>query len=415
MVPAGVSTEMLKGGGVSSLFLGIDDARFIHRGVLESPRARRQFGIRAASPVLDGRQIEITAGGRSWTVLATGEIPSRARAAGAGPELLRGRWTDSPADRLWAEPTQAQLLWDMDRFHLPRGKAAGDSTWAEWHYFNVVLAPDRWVYVALIIRGRVGTPGEWRGEVSITARDADGTHRPLTRTVPDQIIRFDTLSPNLHFGTESYVRLVGDTYHVRAVADGGSVDLRVHPAPYRYSPPADIGGSALVSGYVAPALYARAEGTVCLPRCEPVQHAQAYHDHNWGVWQNVSWEWGSASNERLSLLYGVVRGDSTATQGLFARLMDNEGVRGLYRPGPVRFTGTRTVAVGPARVRVPTGFVLSDPRRELEVTVDVTAAHMTDFQRRQRRYFVQMRGTATVRERGMQPERLQGFFETYVD
>ncbi len=415
MVPAGVSTEMLKGGGVAGLFLGIDQARFIHRNVLESPRARRQFSIRAASPVLDGRQVEIVAGGRSWKALASGEIPSRARAAGAAPNLLRGRWEDTPADRQWAEPTQAEQLGEMDRFHLPEGDAARDSTWAEWHYFNVLLAPDRWVYVTLMVAGRVRERGQWGGRVLLTVRERDGTHRSLTRDFPGQLVRFDTLSPDLRFGDGAEVRLEGATYRVLAGAGDARVDLRVTPAPRRYFPPTDIGGTTLTSGYVAPALFARADGTVCLPRCEQVSGVQAYHDHNWGVWRNVSWEWGSASGEGLSLLYGAVRGDSTATEGLFAYLVDEEGVRGVYRPAPVRFTGTRSVPVGPARVRVPTGLAFTDPRQDLEVTIKVEAVHVTDLRRPQRRYFVQMRGTATVRERGMQPERLQGFFETYVE
>jgi hypothetical protein len=29
-----------------------------------------------------------------------------------------------------------------------------------------------------------------------------------------------------------------------------------------------------------------------------------YHDHNWGFWQGVSWQWGQAQQGDLSLLYG---------------------------------------------------------------------------------------------------------------
>jgi hypothetical protein len=49
------------------------------------------------------------------------------------------------------------------------------------------------------------------------------------------------------------------------------------------------------------------------------------------------------------------------------------------------------------------------------VSVDVTAVHVTDRERPRRRWFVQMRGTATVREQGRVVARLPGFFETYVD
>jgi hypothetical protein len=31
-----------------------------------------------------------------------------------------------------------------------------------------------------------------------------------------------------------------------------------------------------------------------------------YHDHNWGFWRGVSWQWGQAQQGDLSLLYGRV-------------------------------------------------------------------------------------------------------------
>ncbi|HEX2211850.1 MAG TPA: ABC transporter permease, partial [Longimicrobium sp.] len=110
VVPAGISAEMLKAGGVSSLFLGIDHARFLQRNLLESPRGQREHGIRAASPILDGKPLELYAGDRRINVIATGEIPSRARAAGASPNLLQGRWMDSDADRQWTAPPQQRGL-----------------------------------------------------------------------------------------------------------------------------------------------------------------------------------------------------------------------------------------------------------------------------------------------------------------
>ena len=31
-----------------------------------------------------------------------------------------------------------------------------------------------------------------------------------------------------------------------------------------------------------------------------------YHDHNWGFWQGVSWQWGQVQQGDLSLIYGRV-------------------------------------------------------------------------------------------------------------
>ncbi|HEX2189141.1 MAG TPA: hypothetical protein VHG51_09610 [Longimicrobiaceae bacterium] len=416
LVPAGVSTEMLKAGGVSALFLGVDHARFVQRQVLESPRGREEHGIRAGSPVLDGKQVELLAGGRRWKAVASAEIPSRARLAGAAPELIAGRWTDSEADRRWTDPTQAELFREIDRFHRPGGAAARDSSWAEWHYFNVVLDRDRWVYVTLMVGGRMDTPGRWGGRVLLTLRGADGAHRSLTRDFAGDRVRFDTASPDLRFGGEARVTMEDGVYYVAAGAGDARVELRVTPTPRRYFPPTDLGGEGLVSGYTVPALHARAEGTVCTPRCETVRGAQAYHDHNWGVWRDVTWEWGSASDDALSLLHGVVRGDSTATEGLFAYLVDGRGVRGVYRPGPLRYTAMQVVTVDGRRVRVPAAMEFEDARRGLRVRIDVQAAHATETEgRADRRWFVQMRGVATVEERGEVVGRLPGFFETYVE
>jgi hypothetical protein len=416
LVPAGVSTEMLKAGGVSSLFLGVDHARFIQREILESERGREEFGIRGGSPVLDGKQVELRARGRVWKAVASGEVPSRARLAGAAPALTAGRWADSEADRRWTAPTRPELFREIDRFHLPTGAAARDSTWAEWHYFNVVLDADRWVYVTLMVAGRMDTPGKWGGRVLLTVRERDGRHRSLDRILR-QGVRFDTASPDLRFAEDAFVRLEGDDYRVVAAAGDARVDLLVRPAPRRYFPPTDLGGEGLVSGYTVPALFARATGTVCTPRCEPVSGAQAYHDHNWGTWRGVTWEWGSASDSALSLLYGVVRGDSTGTEGLFAYLVDGRGARGVFRPGPLRYTAMQTVAAEDGRaVSVPRAMEFEDPRRGLRVRIDVRAAHVTDTGADSaRRWFVQMRGVATVEERGRVVGRLPGFFETYVE
>jgi len=414
VVPAGVSTEMLRSGGTGSLFLGIDHARFIHRNLLESPRAREERGITAASPIVDGAQVEVFARGRRYKAIATGEIPSRAHAAGAGAGLLSGRWMDSDADHRWTSPSQSELLREIDHFHQPRG-AALDSTWAEWHYFNVVLGDGRWIYLTLSVGGEVGVPGRWGGGVLLTVREPGGAHRSLVDSVRGDRVRFDTLSPDLALGALGSVRERGGGYDVEATAGGARVRLRVVPAARRYFPPTDVGGSTLISGYVAPALYAVADGTVCLPRCEAVRGAQAYHDHNWGVWRDVSWEWGSASDSAVSLLYGTVRGDSAGTDATFAYVVDGDGVRGIYRPGAIDFVERVPQVVPGGSIRVPRRFRFEDRRRGFRVTVDVSAAHATDQHRPRRRWFVQMRGIATVEEDGRVIGRLPGFFETYVD
>jgi hypothetical protein len=265
-----------------------------------------------------------------------------------------------------------------------------------------------------MVGGRMAVPGEWGGRILLTIRDATG-YRSITRDFPHDQVVFDTTSPDLRFGADSWVRLEGSTYHVVARVPGASVDVRVEPAPRRYFPPADLGGTELVSGYVVPALYARTRGTLCLPGCARIDGAQGYHDHNWGTWRDVSWEWGAASDERFSLLYGIVRGPEAADQPLFAYLVDGDGPVGIYRPRGIRYTRMRTQRFGNAEVRVPEQLAFEDPRNGVAVTIDVRSLQITDLERERFRYFLQMRGVATVRIAGREVGRLPGFFETYVD
>jgi hypothetical protein len=64
---------------------------------------------------------------------------------------------------------------------------------------------------------------------------------------------------------------------------------------------------------------------------------------------------------------------------------------------------------------LPASLAFEDARRGLEVEIEVLDRHVTDMERAERRYFVQMRGVATVRQAGRAERRLEGFFETYVD
>lgn len=417
VLPAGISPEMIRAGGATSLFLGLDQARFLQRQVLESPRARDEYGITSASPILDNRAVEITRGSRTVAAIAAGEIPSRAEAANASPDLIAGAWNDSDRDAAWAYPSRSQLLNEIDAFHLPYGTAVGDSTWAEWHYFNFVLDDERWLYLTFLIGGEVGTEGRWGGQLLASVREPGLGHRSFSRNLSPETITFDTASADVTLDANARVRLIDDVYHVTGEVDGVDVDVRVQPLPRRLFPPAALGGPDAVSGYTVPALAARAEGRICLPAsgCEEVEGIRAYHDHNWGVWRDVAWEWGAASDEEVSLLYGNVRGPGIEDRGLFVYLVDGEGVRGLYRPADIELDDLRPVAFGGATLRVPGILRFADPRRGMSVEIEVRDYQITDMERESDRYFLQMAGVATVREAGREPRRLSGFFETYID
>jgi hypothetical protein len=37
-----------------------------------------------------------------------------------------------------------------------------------------------------------------------------------------------------------------------------------------------------------------------------LDNAVGYHDHNWGFWEGVRWQWGQVAHEDVSIVYGRV-------------------------------------------------------------------------------------------------------------
>ena len=322
VLPEGLDVEVMKTGGIGGLFFSIDHASFLYHQVLASPRYRGK--IAAVAPQIEGRLLYVrTADGREFPVHASGDIPSATAAVGAAPEIVDGKWENDDGDRRWVAPTLVDLRNEIDRFHLPSDSVAHRDTWAEWHYFNV-LSPDRkrWAFISFIVGGDV-TGTRWGGQIGITLREQDGATRRFATRFDRSLVRFSTSDLNLVFGDSDVVVILPDgDYQVRAAAreeDGArgriSVALRVHPAPYAYFPGVAMGSGGFVSGYTVPALRASATGSLCVDgRCEQLRGAQSYHDHNWGVWRGVTWDWGAARAGQYTFLYGrVYPGDSTSS------------------------------------------------------------------------------------------------------
>ncbi len=73
-------------------------------------------------------------------------------------------------------------------------------------------------------------------------------------------------------------------------------------------PPLEIAGAGgWRTGYVVPVMSGRLDGslTSAAARCRSID-GTGYHDHNWGFWQGVSWQWGQVQQGDLSFLYGRV-------------------------------------------------------------------------------------------------------------
>src|SRR3954447_8724741 len=169
VLPEGIDVEVMKTGGLGGMFFSIDHSRFIYRQLLAA--ARLQTEVSAAAPQVTGKLMYLTTGTRTLPVLASGEIPSSMASVGAAPRLVQGEWIDTPDDRRWTTPTAFELREEIDRFHLPPQEVRGDSTWGEWHYFNVLWPGGRkWAFVSFIVGGAV-PEGRWGGQVLITLHE----------------------------------------------------------------------------------------------------------------------------------------------------------------------------------------------------------------------------------------------------
>ena len=62
-----------------------------------------------------------------------------------------------------------------------------------------------------------------------------------------------------------------------------------------------------MSGYVVPVLVGTMRGTLHAGRESlTLENLVGYHDHNWGFWEGVRWQWGQVAQDDVSVVYGRV-------------------------------------------------------------------------------------------------------------
>lgn len=452
VLPQGLDVEVMKTGGVGGLFFSIDHSRFIYRQLLASTRLART--VSAVAPQIEDRLVYLrTTSGQEYAVRAAGEIPSANSRVHAPLSLAAGKWVDDDGDRRWIAPSAAELRHEIDHFHLPppADSLSDASSWAEWHYFNVLSADrKRWAFISFIVGGDVRT-AKWGGSVTITLRDEAGRSRKFVSYVPRERVRFSTTDANVTMGESGVTVRPDGKYVVRARANGErggpplDVSLVVTPAERAYFPGASLASGDFVSGYTVPGLRASASGEICVAtQCEHFDGAQSYHDHNWGVWRGVTWDWGASRAGAYTILYGRVLGPDQLGRGapLLVYLVDSLGFRAVFRPVRVAYVDGRTITVNGQTVRVPSRATFADARDgdTLRVELSIEDAIGTDTRRQSsgtgpfgrpdtedrgdltaagnagRRYFIQMKGIARVSGRigGATIRGVgSGFFETY--
>ncbi|MDE2982657.1 MAG: hypothetical protein OXU74_15815 [Gemmatimonadota bacterium] len=433
VLPEGIDLETLRTGGASSMYFSVEQATLLYRDVLAGSRFDDR--IAAAAPWIDDELLYLEADSGLVPISAGGTLPGAAMDLGAGPDLLAGTWADLDADHAWRTPSAADFYRSIDALHLPRGAAARDTTWAEWHYFNVMLPDSGWLYLTYMVGGDV-PDGRWGGRILAT-RVVPETGRATVYSVEvgSETVAFAEGHPNLAIGQSSVTIEADGSYRLRArvppePAAAGSqarapltVDLTVSERTRRYLPPVDIGSSDFVSGYTVPLLDGLATGQVCEgARCHRLEGARTYHDHNWGTWSGVTWDWGQARAGRYSVLYGGVAretdADANATQGgRFLYLADEHGFAGVFtiRELSTRWRGQEGQgtpgAIAIHAINGPDSLALSVTVGHTQVTTGPVAQDGPPA------LFYQMRGTLELSGRlfGTEvQERGDGFFETWT-
>jgi hypothetical protein len=397
LLPEGVDPEVLKVGGVTGMYLEIPNARYLVRQILLGPRYASV--IAAVSPEVTDRVVYVRVRGTVYAVRASGILPSAAHRTRSA--LSVPGWEDAPEDRRWLDPNPELLFSALDRFHAPSGPA-----WAEWWYFNFAAEDGTYGYLSFI------ADANREAAVGATVRLGDGgivrwTDRHRARALPS-----GEGSGPLRFEAGPHrAEMRGGRYRIQMRRVGFAADLEITPAPGLYFPPVEWRSGDFRSGYTVPALRAEIKGEMRIgARVLPVRGV-AYHDHNWGNWTGVRWEWGSASTPHYALLYGIVQHPS---------LRNRETLVALYatrpRPGLLSvLRGTVPVWEGghsaPARLRFRAANDAHDTlTAELEVLDSIaTSMGRTTFWQLRTRY--RIRGTVAGRTVAVDTV---GFAETFT-
>ena len=426
LVPEGSDVEVLKLGGVTAMFSTIPNARFVYRQLLRGPRFADV--IADAAPTWAGRTVFLRGrpGGTIVQGLASATIPSLERAIGT--RTLPAEWRDSPGEARFALLAGPSLYAEMDHGHRPDPAHPQAARWAEWWYFNLLdAASGRYAYLSFFVAGDLAA-GRALGSLSIQlgAPGQPAVRHAFVVPIDTTAIALDDVAVTIAGPRDrATVRRVDGFYRLAArfrdLRSGRPValDLDVVPEPRAYFPPLVLrGADGFESGYVVPAVLARGRGTIDVAGARTVfDGALAYHDHNWGYWRDVAWDWGQVQSPdaRFALVYGTVRAPELARGGQddlpFAIVTAADGFLGVLRPDSIVYGGWHAgpmVAGAPVRVPGTIGFRAARGADSLTVSLaveDLAASLPAGDPRAEGprlgggRVFLQMRGRWTVRGR----------------
>ena len=288
----------------------LGSARFLTSQALDASSLEGR--ARVASPSLDATVYLVDNGSEPIAIRARGDVPSLARALGDPETSGIDAWRDTIDDRAWASPEPGSVLRAMDRFHPIPEAAERSGSWAEWLYFNGTIDGARFYLTFLV--GPREAPGRRSAVVRLQLEYDGRIVDYLERDVIDEELLLAE-SPDIRIG-RSRVRLEGSRYRIQlelpAENEGDapvSGELTIDAVPGRSLPPFEIGGAGgWVSGYTVPVLSGALGGVLEISGQQiSFEGGVGYHDHNWGFWEDVTWQWGQVAGDGLSVLYGRIR------------------------------------------------------------------------------------------------------------
>ena len=397
-------TPALVGGGdvvIGGATGRIGSAKFVLSSVLGSGSLGQRVaavspGSRANLYLIDDRG--------ATPIVARAGIPSLERRLGDPETSTVESWIDTAADGHWVSPKPEEVLRVMDRFHQIPDVPARAASWAEWLYFNGRTGETRF-YLTFMSGPRLAS-----GRRPLGVRLQLERGGKLVSYSDDVTVTDDELSaaPDLTAGRNT-VRLVGSEYRVRfdLPAESGGPravgEVIVRAAPGRSLPPFTMrGAGGWVSGYVVPVMTGTLDGSITVgSETLELTGGTGYHDHNWGFWEGVRWQWGQVQGDDLSFVYGRVFPPADAADAIrvpgFLFALGSEGVVGYATD--VTIEETDSAAIGSPRAIVVTGRSDSLSLR-LQIAVhQVTTTRMRPGSFGAGMDFLQLRATYDVRGR----------------
>ena len=298
----------------------VPSARFILSSALDA--SAREGRARVASPTLRATLYLVTGEQRPIPISVRGGIPSLERAIADDETAAVAAWTDAPSDAAWSAPESGEVLRAMDRFHPIPDVPARAESWAEWLYFNGRAGTTRFYLTFLV--GPRRESGQRVAGVRLQL-DRDGRLASYADSAEIDEARLLAEAPDLTI-SGNRVRLEGHRYHItldlpaedaagpsaagRGVPGGPRVtgEMVLEAVPGRAVPPLTIrGAKGWQSGYVVPVMSGTLEGELNVAgTVVSLAGGTGYHDHNWGHWAGVSWQWGQVQGGGLSFVYGRV-------------------------------------------------------------------------------------------------------------